>query len=52
MAQSTVLAVGAGLIVAGLLTSYGGSQLSGGIAWIVGGVATIVVGMATKNVKL
>ena len=51
MAQSTVIAVGAGFIVAGLLTSYGGASLGGGLAWVVGGVVAIVAGMATKNMK-
>lgn len=49
MAQSTVWAVGAALIVVGLLNQVYPSW--GGINWIAGGVAAIVVGMLTKKMK-
>lgn len=49
MAQSTVYALGAALVVIGLLTQVYPSW--GGINWIIGGVAAVVVGAMTKNMK-
>jgi branched-subunit amino acid transport protein len=48
MAQSTVLAVGAALIVNGLLV-YAGQPAA--LSWIVAGVVAIAVGWGTKNMK-
>ncbi len=48
MALSTVYALGAGLVVTGLV-QYAG--YTGGLDWIVGGIIALVVGYATKSVK-
>lgn len=49
MALSTVLALGAALIVVGLLTQF--YPVGGGLSWVAGGVVAIVVGWATKGMK-
>ena len=49
MAQSTILALGAALIVSGLMAQL--YPTWGGLNWIIGGVAAIVVGWATMKMK-